>query len=90
MPETAAVRTILLYPLVTEKAVNMIEGQNKLSFVVDDRADKKSVKEEIERLYTVKVRKVNVVRDTKGRKKAIVQLSKESKASEVAMKLGVI
>jgi ribosomal protein L23 len=41
-------------------------------------------------MYNVKISKINVVRDMKGRKKAIVKLDKKFKADEVAMKLGVI
>lgn len=82
--------SIVFYPLITEKAVGMIEAQNKLCFVVSDNADKASVKRTIETMYGVKIRKVNIVRDMKGRKKAIVKLDKKFKADEIAMKLGVI
>lgn len=81
---------VLLYPLVTEKAVNMIEAENKVTFVVDDRAGKSEVKKAVEEAYGVKVIKINVVRDMKGRKKAIVKLDKKNKASELATKLGVL
>ncbi len=81
---------IIFYPLITEKAVGMIEAQNKLCFVVSDNANKTSVKKAIETMYGVKIRKVNIVRDMKGRKKAIVKLDKRYKADEIAMKLGVI
>ncbi len=81
---------IIFYPLITEKAVGMIEAQNKLCFVVSDNANKASIKKAIETMYGVKIRKVNIVRDMKGRKKAIVKLEKRFKADEIAMKLGVI
>ena len=81
---------ILKHPLVTEKAVNMIEAENKLTFVVDSDATKPAIKNAVESLYKVKVRKVNVLRDMKARKRAIVTLGKEFKAGDIATKLGVI
>ena len=56
------------YPLVTEKAVNMIDSENKITFIVNKNTNKKKVKEIIERVYNVKVDKINMVRDMKGRK----------------------
>ena len=81
---------ILKYPLITEKAVNMIEAENKLIFVVNKNATKPIVKEAVEKLYKVKVSKVNIIKDMKSRKKAIVTISKEFKADDIATKLGVI
>ncbi len=81
---------VVLYPLITEKAVGMIETQNKLSFVVADWASKTDVKNAVEKQFEVKVVSVNVIRDRKGRKKAFVQLDKKFKAGDIAIKLGVI
>ena len=81
---------VLLHPLMTEKAVNMIDAENKLSFVVKKDSSKKIIKEAIENLYNVKVDSINVINDMKGRKKAIVMLGKEFKARDVASKIGVI
>ena len=81
---------IIKYPLITEKAVNMIEAENKLIFVVNKNATKPIVKEAVEKLYKVKVSAVNIIRDMKSRKKAIVTISKEFKADDIATKLGVI
>ena len=81
---------VVFYPLVTEKSVNMIEAENKLTFIVSDKATKLDVKRIIEKAYTVKVDKVNIIRDRKGRKKAIVKLAKENKAQDLATKLGVL
>jgi len=81
---------VILYPLVTEKSVNMIEAENKITFIVNDGATKPEVKKVLEEAYGIKVNKVNVIRDMKGRKKAIVQVDKKFKASELATKLGVL
>jgi ribosomal protein uL23 len=81
---------VILFPLITEKAVNMIESENKLCFIVDKRATKANVKRAVEQAYAVKVDSVRVLNDLKGRKKAIVRVNKAFKADEVATKLGVI
>ena len=88
--ETVEDLAVVFYPLVTEKTVNMIEAENKLSFIVADKANKKQIKNVVEKAYSVKVQKVNVVRDRKGRKKAIVKLAPGFKAQELATKLGVL
>ena len=81
---------IVFYPLVTEKAVNMIETENKITFIVVDSSNKAQIKKVVESAYGVKVKKVNIIRDMKGRKKAIVKLAKEYKAQDLATKLGVL
>ncbi|PIN98712.1 MAG: 50S ribosomal protein L23 [Candidatus Diapherotrites archaeon CG10_big_fil_rev_8_21_14_0_10_31_34] len=81
---------IVIHPLISEKAVNMIEAENKICFIVNDKTNKKQVKENIEKLYKVKVDSVRVIRDRKGRKKAIVKINKEFKAGDIAIKLGVL
>jgi len=83
-------KTILLYPLITEKAVNMIESENKICFVVAKHAGKKEIKKAVEESYKVKVDEVRTVNDMKGRKKAIVKINRAFKADELATRLGVI
>ena len=74
---------------MTEDAVALIEAENKLTFVVDPRANKARVKEAVESLYQVKVSKVNVLISPKGVKKAFVTLLPEYKASDIAIRLGI-
>jgi len=83
-------KEIILFPLITEKAVDAIERENKITFIVDKKAEKKEIKDEVEKQFKVKVDKVNVLNDMKGRKRAIVQINKKFKANDIAMKLGVI
>ena len=80
---------VVRYPLMTEDAVALIEAENKLTFVVDPRANKARVKEAVESLYQVKVSKVNVLISPKGVKKAFVTLLPEYKASDIAIRLGI-
>ena len=81
---------ILIHPLVSEKAVNMIESQNKLTFIVNLKSTKLDVKKAVESLHKVKVDSVQIVNDQKGRKKAIVKINSAFKADDVATKLGVL
>jgi large subunit ribosomal protein L23 len=81
---------ILLYPLVTEKTVGMIEKENKIAFIVDIKADKHQIREAFEKLFGVKVDKVNTLITSDGKKKAFIKLKKEFKASDVAVKLGIL
>ncbi len=78
------------FPLMTEKAIMLIEKENKLSFIATETATKADIKRLIEKVYKVKVAKVNVLNDMKGRKKVTVKLDKKYKAEELAAKLGVI
>jgi len=80
----------ILHPVMTERTVAMIESQNKLTFIVDRRADKHSIKRAVEDLYAVKVARVNTLITPAGLKKAFVTLAPESKASDVAVKLGIL
>ena len=80
---------ILQYPVTTEKAIGMIERENKIVFVVDTRANRKQVKEAIEKTYNVKVDYVNVMITIDGRKKAFIKLAKGYSADDIAAKLKI-
>ena len=76
-------------PIVTEKAVMMIESENVLTFQVDKKKKKDELKKEIEELFGVKVDKVRTL--IKGNRKYVyVKLNKDSLAIDVATKLGLM
>jgi len=81
---------VIFYPLMTESASLMVEKDNKLMFIVNVKADKSDVKRAVEQLYEVKVNKVTVLITPQGEKKAFVKLKPEYKASDVAIKLGIL
>lgn len=81
---------VVLYPLMTESASLMVEKENKLVFMVSLKAGKSDIKRAVEELYEVKVRGVNVLITPQGEKKAFVQLHPEYKATDVAIKLGIL
>ncbi|MEK6907522.1 MAG: 50S ribosomal protein L23 [Nanoarchaeota archaeon] len=78
------------YPISTEKAVRLMESDNKLTFMVERKATKGDIKKEIEKLFNVKVTKISTLITALGTKKAYVKLSKETPAIDVATKLGLM
>jgi len=80
---------VIRFPLVTEKAMNDMDFENKLQFIVDDGAAKPDVAEAVESQFDVAVESVNTQLTMKGQKKAIVRLSADDDAQEVASRIGV-
>jgi len=81
---------VIFYPLMTESASLMVEKDNKLIFMVNLKAGKPDVKKAVEELYEVKVAKITILITPQGTKKAFVKLTPEYKASDVAIKLGIL
>jgi len=81
---------VIEYPIITEKAVDLISTSNRLTFIVNIKSKKSEIKEAVEKMYDVKVKTVNTLLDRKNRKKAFVTLKKGSSAQDVANKLGVL
>jgi len=78
----------ILSPLLTEKSTNL-SGENKVVFKVRNSANKKNLKNNIEKIFKVNVTKINIINKqnrtkfTRGRKvkvsgfkKAIITLKK--------------
>jgi large subunit ribosomal protein L23 len=80
---------VVVRPVITEAALEIIERENKLVFIVSRKANKHMIRRAIEKLYGVKVMKVNTTILPTGEKKAYISLEPEFKASDVATKLGV-
>ena len=81
---------IIMFPMMTERSVNMIENENKLVFIVDRRANKLQIAAAIKELYEVEAETVNTLITHKGTKKAFVKLKDEYDASDVAIRLGIL
>lgn len=95
---------VLLHPLVTEKALNLMEKKvirektkrreemaienNSLIFIVRESATKAQVKRAFEELFEVKVEGVKVL-NTKAGKQAIIKLAQGFKAEDVGMRIGI-
>jgi len=81
---------VVRHPVMTEKTMRMIEEENKLVFVVDRRANKHMIKRAVEELFDVKVKKVWTLITPRGEKKAVVELEPDYKATDVAVRLGIL
>ncbi|MDD5012725.1 MAG: 50S ribosomal protein L23 [Candidatus Nanoarchaeia archaeon] len=80
---------MMIKPLVTEKAVMLIESQNVLAFETEKEKTRTEIKNEIENLFKVKVEKLRT--RIQGNKKYVyAKLKKEFPAIDVATKLGLM
>jgi large subunit ribosomal protein L23 len=84
------IKDVILYAELTEKDMYLLDKYNKVVFIVNRSATKKDIKEAVEKLFNVKVKKINTLIDYKGRKKAYVTLEKEYKAQDILSKLGLM
>lgn len=82
--------SVIKYPISTEKAIRLMESDNKLVFVVDMGAKKYEIKEAVEKLFKVKVLAVNTLIDRKAKKRAYVKLSPDNLAMDIATNLGMM
>ncbi|WP_207589536.1 50S ribosomal protein L23 [Halomontanus rarus] len=80
---------IIDHPLVTEKAMNDMDFENKLQFIVDIDANKPEIRDAVESQFDVSVDDVNTQITMQGKKKATVRLSEDDDAQEVASRIGV-
>lgn len=88
-------RDLIKRPIVTERSTQLME-EGKYVFEVDKRANKTEIRQAVEKLFGVKVEKVNTLRTpgkkkrvgrfvgyTSERKKAIVKLTADSNPIEI-------
>lgn len=85
-----AANEVIKYPLLSEDAVTLLESENKITFIVDRRSDKHDVRRAVQQLYEVRVEQVRTLITPEGNKKAFVKLTQEYKASDLAVRLGIL
>lgn len=73
--------------LSTEKAIRLMEAENKLVFIVDVKATKATIKQELETMFKAKIKKVNTFIGPDAKKKAYVTFADETPAVDIATKL---
>ena len=84
-------RDVIKAPIITEKSVTLSENGNVITLSVDPKANKTQIKQAVEKIFDVKVEKVNTVNVkpktkrvgrytglTNRKKKAIVKLKEGS------------
>jgi large subunit ribosomal protein L23 len=80
---------LIMAPYVTEKTFNQIERENKLAFIVAEKATKKQIVEAILILYEAEIQEVNTTRTIRG-KKAFVKFKAPEGARDLATKLALV
>lgn len=81
---------VVSFVLMTEKAIRLIESQNKLVFVVRKTATKEAITSSVETLFAAKIAGVETLHDQKGRKHAYVKFKEAGAAGDIAVRLGII
>ncbi|MFQ3320918.1 MAG: large subunit ribosomal protein L23 [Natronomonas sp.] len=79
----------LKHPLVTEKAMNAMDFDNKMQFICTSESTKGDIADAVEAQFDVVVDSVNTQNTMDGEKKATVKLSEDDDAQEVASRIGV-
>ena len=80
---------VIEHPHVTEKAMDLMEFDNTLQFVVAMSADKTDVRQAIEERYEEDVASVNTQITMDGEKKATVGFAEEDAAENIMSRIGV-
>lgn len=78
------------HPIVTEKAMVILENVNQLTFIYEKEAKKEDIKRDIELTFEKKVRSINTMMTTKGTKKAIITFEESNAAEEILSQLGIV
>ena len=85
--ETAT--SIIIKPYITEKTFNLIEKENKLTFIVAEKATKDQIVKALHILYESQASEVNTARTIQG-KKAFIKIKAPEGARELATKMGLV
>ena len=88
--ETDKAWQVIENPHLTEKAMDKVDDQNTLVLIVDIDANKNQVKDAVEHLFDVTVKKVNTAITPQAKKKAFIRLSEDDDAMDVATRMGMM
>jgi large subunit ribosomal protein L23 len=80
---------VIEHPHVTEKAMDLMEFDNTLQFVVALSADKHDIENAIEEGYEEEVASVNTQITMDGEKKATVRFVEDDAAENIMSRIGV-
>lgn len=78
-----------IQPYITEKTFNVIEKENKLTFIVSEKSTKREIIEALKLVYEADADEVNTAKTNKG-KKAILKFRADGGARELATRLGLV
>ena len=65
---------VLVHPVNSDKSVFKMENENTLTYIVNQKANKVQIRNAFEQLFKKKVRKVNTLNLSNGKKKAYITL----------------
>jgi large subunit ribosomal protein L23 len=85
---TGKANSTFIQPYVTEKTFNVIEKENKLTFIVSERSTKREIIEALRLVYEAEAIEVNTARTIQG-KKAVIKFRADGGARELATRLGL-
>ena len=74
----------IISPHITEKSTNLSE-QNKIIFKVPDKANKKNLKKNIEKIFKVSVTKINIIN-----KKSKIKMTRGKKVKVTGFKKAIV
>ena len=77
-------RDIIKAPIITEKTAQLAEGENTITFSVDPRANKTQIKQAIEKIFDVKVEKINTL-NTKAKDRRVGRYTGKTKTYKKAI-----
>ncbi|MCD7781469.1 MAG: 50S ribosomal protein L23 [Methanosphaera sp.] len=81
--------SVIIKPQLSEKTMNQIYDENKITFVVRRSSSKPEIKKAFTTLYETNVLSVNTHITPRGEKIATIELEEEEAAEDIAVKLGV-
>ncbi len=80
---------VVEHPHLSEKSMDVVDRENKLVLIVDNRATKPQIQASVEELFGVEVASVNTLNHG-SEKKAYVKLTDDYDAMDVATRLGML
>ena len=81
---------VLRHPITSEAAMRQIESNNTLVFITALRATKRQIRRAAEKIYSLKVARVNTLIRPDGQKKAFIKLPATEEALAHANKIGIL
>lgn len=80
-------RDVIKAPIITEKSSDLAQNNNTIVFSVDVRANKTQIKQAVEKIFNVKVEKVNTVNVKPKKKRVGRYVGKTNKVKKAIVKL---
>ena len=80
-------RDVIKAPIITEKSSDLVRNNNTVVFSVDVKANKTQIKQAVEKIFNVKVEKVNTVNVKPKKKRVGRYVGKTNKVKKAIVKL---